>query len=68
MTIITSSNEHDGHIQFLKEKFGFLQVFVTDKVNGMIFFECFKDGKTYEWRYVIEDDTYQIWVDGKWRP
>lgn len=67
MTVITSSNEFDGHIQYLKETLGFSQVFVTETVNKMIFFEGFKDGETYKVRYLIEDDDYQLWSDNQWR-
>lgn len=66
MSIITSNNEFDGHIQYLKETHGFSQVLVTNTVNKMIFFECLKNGETHEVRYLIEDDDYQLWLNNQW--
>jgi hypothetical protein len=70
MTTSNGNNMFDSHINKLKERFGFKQVFL---LNGQAFgnspsiFEALKqDGTTTEIRYIPSDDTYEELISSRW--
>lgn len=62
MTVIKGNDIHNAHVEYLKKKYGFKFVEVTQD-KYFIKFHCFKDGVTTEGRFDKQTQQYEGFED-----